>query len=456
MILPTVTFTLATIAGSVLGQTPAPPASQPAEVGPGKPALEEPLLAKDWPAGVRPFGLHSPTMTDDWFGLGPAMRDIGMDLKFFWNHQFFSVLKGGSETDSGKFSATYDLLLTLDFEKMGLIEGGEMLVHARQQWGRSVNPWVGPPHPNPRGSRTRSTAQQVNDDADYDLTMYVDQLWYRQHFFEDKLALQVGYLDYQTIVDKNVYANSEDKQFMNAALDNNPLVPTANAAGLGAALYFKPCDWYTLILGGADAQRLPLYKPGFSTTFHDEAWFLGYMEHDFHLKIPTARGPLLGNYRVGMVYDPVPRDVFPDEDLPRRQIGDDVGLYLSFDQMLFRESLEDKQGLGTFFRYAFHRDDTHRYNQFWSVGLSYAGLVPTRNKDVLGFGFAQLVDSDEYRSHVNPESRNETIYELYYAIQLTPWLVLTPDIQYIDNPGGNDADEVSHAIAGGFKVRITF
>jgi len=57
---------------------------------------------------------------------------------------------------------------------------------------------------------------------------------------------------------------------------------------------------------------------------------------------------------------------------------------------------------------------------------------------------------------VNGDSSNETIFELYYAIQATPWLVLTPDIQYVDNPGGLDGDAVSHAIAGGFKVRVTF
>ena len=32
---------------------------------------------------------------------------------------------------------------------------------------------------------------------------------------------------------------------------------------------------------------------------------------------------------------------------------------------------------------------------------------------------------------MNNNAGSENIYELHYAIQLTPWLVLTPDIQYI-------------------------
>jgi len=450
--LATLIFSTALTGGSALAQTSSPPSTQPAEPATTQPAAKESLLSPDWPADVNPFALDAPTMTDDWFGLGPAVRDLGINPKFFWNSQFFSVMGGGRETDSGKHSATYDFLLTLDFDKMGVIKDGEMLLHVRQQWGRSVNPWVGPE----AGGRKRTVAQQVNDDADYDETMYVDQLWYRHHFLERKLALQIGYLDYQTIVDRNVYANSEDKQFMNEALDNNPLIPTASAAGLGAALYVKPCDWYTLILGAGDAQRLPLYKPGFSTTFHDEAWFLGYMEHDVHVKIPTQRGPVAGNYRFGLVYDPLPRTVFVRPGAAERQRGDDYAFYASLDQMLFREGPDDLQGLGTFFRYAYRHDDVYRQNQFWSAGVGYTGLVPERDKDTLGFAIAQLVHSSRHKSRVNPDAANETIFELYYAIQVTPWLVLTPDIQYIDNPGGNDADDISHAIAGGFKVRLTF
>ena len=388
----------------------------------------------------QPFGLDSLTMTGDWFGIGPKMREVGVNARFFWNTQYFSVMGGGLETGS-KFSSTYDAILTFDLGKMGLIPDADMLVHGRQQWGKSVNPWTG-------------ASQQVNDDADGDRSLYVDQLWYRQHFLDRKIALQFGYLDYQTIVDRNVYANSEDKQFMNSALDNNPLFPTASATGLGAALYVKPCEWYTMILGAGDAERLPLYKPGFSTAFHDRALFLGYLENDFHMKIPTEKGDLPGNYRFGLVYDPLVRDRFVDPRKAPDQRGDDYGFYMSHDQMVYRENDTDKQGLGAFFRYAYRHSDTHRFSQFWSIGTSYTGLVPKRDADTLGFAFAQMKDSPAFRRWRNPDSGNENYYELYYAIQITPWFVLTPDIQYIDNPGGDEA--VSHAIAGGLKARVTF
>jgi porin len=414
--------------------------------------VEEPrgfaLLDPEWPKNVRPMHPEAPTMTDDWFGLGPALRDLGFNLKYFWNSHYYSVMKGGGRTSGGRHSATYDWLITLDFERMGVIENGEMLVHARQQFSDSVN-------------RITGSTQQVNDDADGDRSLYVDQLWYRHHFLNDRVSLQVGYLDFQTIVDRNVYANSEDKQFMNAMLDNNPLFPTASAAGLGMTLYLRPCDWYELILGVADAQRLPLYKPGFSTTFHDEAWFLGYMEHNLKIELPSDNGPLPGNYRFGAMYDPNPRDFFVRPGRRAESTGNRGAFYLSFDQMLFRERPEDEQGLGWFCRYGYTRDDVRSdagfYNQFWSTGFAYTGLVPGRDGDTLGLAIAQLVPSDQYRRRIDDTVNKETAYELYYAIQVTPWLVIAPDIQYIDNPGGLDNDGLpSHTIAGGLRMRITF
>lgn len=418
------------------------PATQPAQS----------LIDPDWPANVRPFALDAPTMTDDWFGLGAAMRDAGVSASFFLNNHYFGVLSGGDHTSGGKHSATYDLLVSLDFEKMGLIDGGDMLLHVREQWGRNINPFIGPP----TGGRKRTTAQQVLDDADYDQSMYIDQLWYRHRFFDDKLALVLGYLDHQTIVDRNVYANSEDKQFLNEAFDNNPLIPTASATGLGMSLYIKPVEWYTLILSAGDAQRLPLYNPGFGSTFHDEAWFLGYMEHNFHVKIPTEKGPLPGNYRFGAVYDPSPRAVYVQEDEDPRSEGANIGWYLSFDQMLWRENYEDDQGLGGWFRYGWQPERTFRYHQFWSGGFVYTGAIPSRDRDTVGFAVGQLMDSPTYSTRVNEFASSETMYELYYAIQITPWLVVTPDIQYIDNPGGSEADHVSHAVAGGLRFRMTF
>lgn len=427
-----------------------PPTSQPAPAAATQPAPAAKPLDP-------PFGLKSKTATGDWFGLRPALKDLGIETQFYYNDHYMSVLKRGKSTvpgakggtGGGKNSGTIDWFVTFDLDKMKLIKDADVLVQTRAGWGYSVNPYAG----------TTKTLD-VNDDADGIQVWYVDQAWYRQYFAERKIALQVGYLDYQTIIDRNVYANSEDKQFMNTALDNNPIIPTATITTLGAAAYLQPVKWYTLILGVGNAQGPthaapnPWYEPDFDTTFHEQAWFVGYIEHDLNFKLPGPRGPLPGNYRFGMIYDPRPRAMYLYPwQLPAKQ-GQEWNFYTSCDQMLFRENTKDDQGLGVFFRYAHRNKNMNRFSDCWSGGVSYTGLVPGRDKDVLGLGFAQLISSDRYENRVNRRAGEETVYEMYYAIQVTPWLVITPDLQYVDDPGANTT--ISHAIVGGVRARMSF
>lgn len=406
--------------------------SQPAQVEQKEAAKQSSSRTPD-----RFLSLRSRTMTGDWGGLRQDLRDSGIDVHVFVTARYQAILSGGLSLDGGDpVAASHDTLISFDFEKMGLIKDADGLIHAQNYWEDGINLQTG-------------ALQQVNDDADGDKGLLIDQLWFRKYFWNRRISLMLGFVDFQTIADRNAFANSEDKQFWNQMLDNNPLIPLN--IGLGAALTVKPVSWYTLILGFGDAQSV-LYKPGFSTAFHDERWFRAYWENDFHLQIPTRRGPLEGNYRFGFLYEPTPRAVFPRSLRDVRTRGSDVGFYVSLDQMLYRERVEDDQGLGVFARFAYRNPEFNRMSRFWSGGLQYKGIFPERDKDVLGLAFALQRSSHLYRQRVNHEFSNETAYELYYAIQVTPWLVISPDVQYVDNPGASD--QISHVVVAGIRVRV--
>jgi porin len=385
------------------------------------------------------LSLSSSTLTGDWEGVRPSLRDRGINFNYYLNNQYQAVLNGGRDTEGGgRYAASVDAFVTLDLGKMGLMHDADVLLHLQSNWGAGIN------------SRT-GAIYEVNDDADGDLGLHVAQLWYRRHFLDRRLSLTFGFLDFQTIVDRNAYANSEDKQFWNQTLDNNPLVPLN--IGLGVSLAFRPVDWYTITLGAGDGQSV-LYKPGFSTTFHDEALFFGYLENAFAVPLPSKRGPLPGNYRIGLVYDPRVRAVFPTGKYDTRRDGDDYGLYVGFDQMIFREMPESEQGLGVFGRFGYRTPETNRVARFWSGGAAYQGLLPGRDNDLLGVGFSLARSGSLYRERVNDDFDNETVYELYYAIQISKWLVVTPDVQYVDNPGASST--LSHALVSGIRVRVSF
>ncbi len=409
----------------------ATPREQPAqEAAPEETTAEKPR--------ERCLSLDSRTMTGDWGGLRTNLEDHGVRINVFFNSFYGSVLKGGINTEGkGRNAGSMDALIRVDLDKAGMIPDAELLLHLQTIWGGGIN------------ARTGALAQ-VHDDADNLNGLHVAQLWYRHHFFDRRLSLRLGFLDYQTILDRNAFANSEDKQFMHQTLDNNPLVPLN--IGLGAEVTIRPCDWYTLIIGAGDAQSGG-YTAGFDTAFHDEAWFRGYIENAFHVEIPSERGPLAGNYRIGLLYDPQPRSVYVHERRSPRMLGHNLNWYLSIDQMLYRENPDDTQGLGVFARFAWADPDNHRIARFWSAGMQYKGLLPERNADVLGFACAMQESSHSAKERTNRDFGNETVYELYYAIKLTKWLTLTPDIQYIDNPGG--ADEHGHAIVAALRLRVS-
>lgn len=411
-----------------------PPATQPIS----SPAAGSTPRASPWETW-----LTRDRLTGDWGGVRTELEDVGVTFDIFYNHVYAANTHGGLDTTNAqRNSGSVDVLLRLDFEKMGVIPGGSMLVFAKSNFSRNVNPKVG-------------ALSDPIDDADGDEPIYIDHLHYQQDFLDDKLQLRFGYLDQQLALDRNAYANSEDIQFMSTYLDNNnAIIPLT--IGLGATLFINPTDWLSFVVGGADGEAKS-FQPGFDTTFHDSASFFGYFETDFRIKLDSARGPLPGNYRFGAIYDPRRKEQFRDDlggDLPPKFETGDVGLYASFDQLVFREGPTDEQGLGLFFRYGYRHGEVNRVSDFWSAGAQYKGLIPTRDRDVLGFGVYSVHGAQQYRRWVDPDFFRETGYELYYNIQITPWLTLTPDFQYINRPGGfSDADD---AFVVALRARVTF
>jgi len=104
------------------------------------------------------------------------------------------------------------------------------------------------------------------------------------------------------------------------------------------------------------------------------------------------------------------------------------------------------EGLGLFLRYAVGDQGKtlptkdFALDGFWSFGVSYKGLIPSRDEDVLGWGYA-IADHHDYQA-TTTRLRDEQVFEWYYKIQFFPWLDLTPSVQYILHPGFSvDSDD---------------
>jgi porin len=122
--------------------------------------------------------------------------------------------------------------------------------------------------------------------------------------------------------------------------------------------------------------------------------------------------------------------------------------------MLIKENaeLQDSQGLGTFFRYGYADGRKNDITNFWSAGFQYQGLLDGRDEDVLGAGFAQGFFSDTASTTYTEDY--ESVIELYYNIRINRFINLSPDIQYVINPGS--AAGVSDAMVLGMRMQMLF
>jgi len=402
-----------------------------------------------WAAGEEtgtelPFdALKNTRLTGDWGGARNWLFDKGIEFGLSMTATYQHNTYGGLDTHNGHdIIGSVDTELTFDFEKMGLWKGGFLYLLAESSWNTDI------------GLDKVGTLHAVNGDAyGGDEPIQVSELWYQQTFLDEKIRVKVGKMDLMIDFDLNAYANDETSQFLNVALVNTQNIPWPDYCQ-GVVVAVQPVDWMYVQGAVADAQASGR-ETGFNTFYHDESYTFSIFEAGLQPVWNTSWGKLPGGYRFMLWYDPRPKPVFlTTENVFRNRTGD-IGFAFNMDQMLFRENPgddEDAQGLGVFFRYAYAHDDINLTEHFWSVGGQYQGLVPTRDDDVLGFGFVQSIIGDQARTLGLGD--RESIYELYYNIALLSWLNVTPDFQWVHQPGASEAGRDS--FVAGVRMQMSF
>ncbi len=334
---------------------------------------------------------------------------------------------------AGRLTGSYDLIIATDLQKLAGLPGLALFVHGEGGWpDRGIN------------ERTVGAFFNVNNDDRGHRSLDVTEALVEGSLADDRVKIWAGKMDFSGIFDTSAYANDESSQFLNAALVNNPTVPLLNYF-LGVAGTVRLTEAWYVSAGIADAEG-DSRETGFRTAFHGADYFFYAVETGVHVE-PMS---LPGTYRAGLWYDPRPKSCTGSDEESR----DDLGVYLSLDQMLLKENAtpDDTQGLGVFARYGYADGRRNDLTHFWSLGLQYQGLLDTRDDDVLGLGFAQGLFTDDPAAPFTAHS--EKALELYYAIAATPWMTLTPDAQYITHPGGDAA--VPNAVVVALRAQIAF
>jgi len=144
------------------------------------------------------------------------------------------------------------------------------------------------------------------------------------------------------------------------------------------------------------------------------------------------------------------------------------GIYGVADQMIWRGSASS---LNLFVRGGVSPSDRNLISYYVNGGVGIKGLLPGRADDVFTFGAAYAkasravvaLDQDMLAINGAPYAIRdyELLFEASYQVQIAPWWIVQPDIQYIVHPNGgqNPHDPTltyGHAFLAGIRSTIKF
>jgi porin len=208
----------------------------------------------------------------------------------------------------------------------------------------------------------------------------------------------------------------------------NPSMGAVVLVQLSESLRLKAGIWDALAFGGSW---------GFSG--NDTVLVIGELEYTYAL----FEGALPGTLALGAVYE-------SDGELSGEPLSAVQEYVVQFEQLVHREcprDEDDAQGLAIFAgyypRFQGARVPAESIGDGVVAGIVYTGFIPQRDEDVLGAGISW---AELFQGGTN----QETVFELFYKVQLTPGLSLQPDIQYIATPSGIHRD----ALAAGVRFQV--
>jgi len=409
-------------------------------------ALGDVVRAADPPAGAEPppaagAGLAPPE--DD---PGPPWRDrlaeSGVSFELTYMADFFVNARGGlNAADAFQYRGLLDVGITVETEPLGLWPGGQFYVEFLDTHGIDIS------------ERHVGDIQALNN-ADGLNASRVYEAWFEQTVLDGGLRIRLGKQDVNLQFAAPVGPRGE---FVNSSSGFSPTIPmvTWPDTAWAATVFVEPVEWLYVGAGIYDALGTST-RVGLDTTFHapDETFSICELGVRPTLSLFGRQG-LAGQYAIGTYYHSgrwlrFRNDL--DGRLPERFATGNSGVYVTADQQLHRETddAEDAQGLGAFFQFGWAPGDRNEIHQHFGGGVHYVGLIPGRDEDVVGFA-AQHVNLSGIVQELE-DRHSETALELFYRAQLTPWLSVKPDVQYIVNPGGAGRD----ALVAGVRLEFAF
>ncbi len=445
------------------------------------------LLSSPTEPKPQPSLLEQEQLLGVWGGVRTELVNRGVTLGLIYTSEEFGNPIGGIRQGQ-VYDGLVELDLDLDFVKLAHLDGLKLHASAFEIHGPS------------------GTDKYVGDFGRFSNIDFYDSTRLFEMWLEEGLPLgkrgRVSLRAGQLASDKEFYGSEISALFINSSYGVLPTI-SANvpapiyaiaapgvrlrvepddASYLQAAVYDGNPDPDTLGDPSPGSQRGMTYNhAGIRVNLNSREGAFALAEIGYRLNQGKDAKGLPGTYKLGGFYH---TDTFSDErfddhrrllaspastGLPEAHCGDYAG-YFIVDQALYRPAgapgagVLPGEGLAAFLRVSAAPDDRNTVSFYLDSGLNYRGLLPTRDKDLLGVAVSYARFSDSLRAFdhdanffagkaVAPHDE-EVVLECTYQAIVTPWCAVQPDLQAIIHPGGSRG--IADALVLGLRTIVTF
>ncbi len=366
----------------------------------------------------------TPYLTGDWCGYRDCLTDGGITFDYDVAHFYGGVASGGLN-QTFDYGGHGDYVTNFDLGKLAGREGLFLKVRAEHRFGQNINRDTGAFLP---AYVLADLPIQGEEDLLLTNVLFTQFLSERFGVFFGKLDTFDG--------DLNAFASGRGKtQFSNIGFVINPVaLRTIPYSTLGCGFVIlgedkMPMFSYTL-LNAVDTA---------DTTGFDELFAEG-VAMSAELRLPTNFLDMPGHQLFGGTWnsrDYVSLGQDPRVVLPDVPINDTVGswsLYWNFDQYLVVDRCNPQRGWGVFGRAGIADDAANPVASFISFGVGGSSPLDSRPADTFGVGWYRSETSSEIgpllQAFTGPLGDGQGV-ELFYNVEVTKWLNVTPDIQVL-------------------------
>jgi porin len=369
--------------------------------------------------------LHRSTLTGDWLGARTDLARKGITFDVSLTQIGQGVVDGGKD---GTWEYGGRALMTgnLDTGKLGLWPGGFLTLELEGNWSDAVNGKTGALMP---ANTNQLFPLPVGDNFAVPNVSFAQFLSHYAGVIFGKLDTMSG--------DANEFAHGKgDTQFFNTAMSINPVALVVPYSTLGGGVIVLP----TKDPDAAIIKFLVVSATGKSTT-------TGFEDLDSDNLIFTGEGrmrtdffgltghQLLGAFYSNKTYNSIDQRLgFVVENRALEKSDDTWAVYYNFDQFLYETDRSAGRGIGLFGRFGASEGNPNPAQYFFSAGVGGKGIIPHRDLDRFGVGsYYIIIQNPTFQRPLVTRSllRDEWGVEVFYNIALTPWMLLTPDLQVI-------------------------